>query len=462
MKLISLDSKEGSLVSVAVAGPGAAARTREVLWRPPLDHPNLRAPADMHGRRYKGQGTVFAKGLALQGGVAYFGVSPARRPGLRLSVDPCLLVAFDLAARRELWLRPIPTRGLLNQVLSQAYLGVALQIREGKRAQNAAATAAATAARQQYASSQFVAMYAEGGRGDVASVMAGKAPAAAEAPTGATAACLDPQTGRTKLMPLLWKPGNQRADSRLPDTDDAGRVERKLCRLDTSAVRDRLVAMGDGVWDKNSPVSKTNAILSGRKDNMRKFKPGVDSIHLIFSDRKGTGIYHFPWLDDWLPYLRPSFLDPLGINVDSIVRMQFAKMNARQTLATTALCIYSAGLYTVGWFTRCVVARIQVGSDIKTHVDRGPWVLRTHRVHVPVLTHDKIEFLVRTKEKGIVKVEFDEGEVFELNNGFPHMVHNTGSSDRIHLIVDWAEGPRKSVQKLARGQVCRYGREIQC
>ena len=89
-------------------------------------------------------------------------------------------------------------------------------------------------------------------------------------------------------------------------------------------------------------------------------------------------------------------------------------------------------------------------------------MLRTHRVHVPVLTHDKIEFLVRTKQKGIVKVEFDEGEVFELNNGFPHMVHNIGHSDRIHLIVDWAEGARENLRKLHPGQVCKYGREIQC
>ena len=260
-------------------------------------------------------------------------MSPARRPALRLSVDPCLLVAFDLAARRELWARPIPTRGLLNQVVSQSYLGVALQIppggtvaAEGSPAAPRRPEAGAWAAR---AAAPPVAMYAEDEEGGAAPVVAAKE----------AAACLDAATGRTKLMPLLWKPGNQRASSRLPDHDDAGRIERKICWLNTSAVRDRLVAMGAAVWDKDSALSQTNVALSGRKDNVRKFKPGVDSIHLIFSDRKGTGIYHFPWLDDWLPYLRSSFLDPLGISVDSIVRMQFAKMN--------------------------------VGSDIKTHVDRG-------------------------------------------------------------------------------------------
>lgn len=74
---------------------------------------------------------------------------------------------------------------------------------------------------------------------------------------------------------------------------------------------------------------------------MRKFKPGVEAIILIFSDRKGTGIYHFPWLDNWLPHLRRTILGPLGISVGNIVRMQFAKMN--------------------------------VGSGIKKHIDRGPW-----------------------------------------------------------------------------------------
>ena len=78
---------------------------------------------------------------------------------------------------------------------------------------------------------------------------------------------------------------------------------------------------------------------------MEQFKPNVDSIHFIFSDRMALKTFVFPWYVDWADVLRP-ILDPIlksyGVDDSYINRLQLAIMNP--------------------------------GSEIKTHVDRGPWV----------------------------------------------------------------------------------------
>lgn len=76
--------------------------------------------------------------------------------------------------------------------------------------------------------------------------------------------------------------------------------------------------------------------------------------------------------------------------------------------------------------------------------------------------NDKVEFIVQTRQNEMVTLEFWEGDVFELNNDLPHLVHNRGNSDRIHLVVDWAESPPEYVVKLHPGQVCQYGHAIRC
>ena len=65
---------------------------------------------------------VFSKGLTVQGDVAYFGLSGARRPVDRTKNFSTLLVAFDLATKSELWVRTIDSKGLVNQVVSMEYL----------------------------------------------------------------------------------------------------------------------------------------------------------------------------------------------------------------------------------------------------------------------------------------------------------------------------------------------------
>ena len=79
IKLISLDSKSGIAVSVVLTGLNEG--EREVLWEPDENHPVLQPPEGV-ARAYNNGAKVFSKGLAVQGGVAYFGVSYARAPPL--------------------------------------------------------------------------------------------------------------------------------------------------------------------------------------------------------------------------------------------------------------------------------------------------------------------------------------------------------------------------------------------
>ena len=75
----------------------------------------------------------------------------------------------------------------------------------------------------------------------------------------------------------------------------------------------------------------------------------------------------------------------------------------------------------------------------------------SRRIHVPLITHDKVTFHASNTPKGAggmrgmsnTPVE-DEllpvntpGNIIELNNAMTHYVNNDAPVDRIHLIVDY-------------------------
>ncbi|MCG3133236.1 MAG: hypothetical protein HMLKMBBP_00361 [Planctomycetes bacterium] len=89
------DSKGGGLVAV-----DAESRACRTLWSSP---------------------GCFTKGLAVQDGVAYFGVSPHAVREERFRVQ-CDVVAFDLREGRELWRRRVASNGLVNAIATEATL----------------------------------------------------------------------------------------------------------------------------------------------------------------------------------------------------------------------------------------------------------------------------------------------------------------------------------------------------
>ncbi|HEY0801709.1 MAG TPA: aspartyl/asparaginyl beta-hydroxylase domain-containing protein [Steroidobacteraceae bacterium] len=53
------------------------------------------------------------------------------------------------------------------------------------------------------------------------------------------------------------------------------------------------------------------------------------------------------------------------------------------------------------------------------------------RIHVPIRTHDRVEFVVANRQ-----LVLNEGEAWYIDFTQPHRIDNAGDSDRIHLVID--------------------------
>jgi hypothetical protein len=83
-------------------------------------------------------------------------------------------------------------------------------------------------------------------------------------------------------------------------------------------------------------------------------------------------------------------------------------------------------------FPRVMLARMAPGGVIKPHRDANPAAKWPHKVHVPLLTNDRVTFYVDG-----TGYHFAEGEAVEVNNMGVHAVQNAGDTDRIHLIFEY-------------------------
>ena len=88
--------------------------------------------------------------------------------------------------------------------------------------------------------------------------------------------------------------------------------------------------------------------------------------------------------------------------------------------------------YERGVYPRVMLARMGPGGVIKPHQDANPAAKWPHKIHVPLLTNDKVTFFVDG-----VGYHFPEGGAVEVNNMATHAVENAGDSDRIHLIFEY-------------------------
>jgi hypothetical protein len=91
-------------------------------------------------------------------------------------------------------------------------------------------------------------------------------------------------------------------------------------------------------------------------------------------------------------------------------------------------------LYGPGKFWNIQIAKMQGGGIILPHIDSGLGFVFSHRIHIPLMTNEKVVF----------KVEDDSfylscGNVYEINNLKEHSVINKNQPNffRIHLIFDY-------------------------
>jgi len=76
--------------------------------------------------------------------------------------------------------------------------------------------------------------------------------------------------------------------------------------------------------------------------------------------------------------------------------------------------------------------RLRAGGAIHEHRDYGLGIeLGIVRLHIPLISGADVEFYVDG-----MRVPMQEGECWYLDLSLPHRVHNRGSTDRIHLVLD--------------------------
>ena len=73
-------------------------------------------------------------------------------------------------------------------------------------------------------------------------------------------------------------------------------------------------------------------------------------------------------------------------------------------------------------------------KKILPHTDSGNvHFFKTKRIHIPITTNDKCNFMV-----GDEIIQMKQGEIWEIDNANKvHSVNNDGKTDRIHLLIDY-------------------------
>lgn len=84
-----------------------------------------------------------------------------------------------------------------------------------------------------------------------------------------------------------------------------------------------------------------------------------------------------------------------------------------------------------GRIIRAMAAKLMGGGRIALHKDAHPSFAAAHRIHVPLVTHDGVDFVIRGLSHYL-----EEGVAYEVSNLDYHAVTNRGP-DRTHFIFDY-------------------------
>ncbi|MCY7355093.1 MAG: aspartyl/asparaginyl beta-hydroxylase domain-containing protein [Lysobacter sp.] len=170
---------------------------------------------------------------------------------------------------------------------------------------------------------------------------------------------------------------------------------RHLGQVDIAALRDAVMQIPEDIWDAEN------------SDKPNKFEVLDKTRHIVFRFVESTR--------DW----RQSYDRPLWATWRPLIEPVMAQATAGYG-------------YQRSMFPRVMLARMAPGGIIKTHVDANPAAKWPHKVHVPLLTNDRVTFFINGVGYYLV-----EGESVEVNNLGAHGVRNDGDSDRIHLIFEY-------------------------
>ncbi|HZH43653.1 MAG TPA: aspartyl/asparaginyl beta-hydroxylase domain-containing protein [Lysobacter sp.] len=170
---------------------------------------------------------------------------------------------------------------------------------------------------------------------------------------------------------------------------------RRLGPVDIDALRAAVLRIPEAVWDAENA------------DKPNRFEALDRTRHIVF-----RFVSNFV---DW----RQSYERPLWAEWRALLEPVLAQATAPYGYARAA-------------FPRVMLARMAPGGVIKPHRDANPAAKWPHKIHVPLLTNEKVTFFVDG-----VGYHFAEGEAVEVNNMGVHAVQNAGDTDRIHLIFEY-------------------------
>ena len=76
-------------------------------------------------------------------------------------------------------------------------------------------------------------------------------------------------------------------------------------------------------------------------------------------------------------------------------------------------------------------ARLAPNSSVGEHSDFGKFLSLCHRIHIPIITNDKVFYKIET-----TRYSWNRGEVHEFDNMRSHSCINESDVHRVHLIVN--------------------------
>jgi len=95
-----------------------------------------------------------------------------------------------------------------------------------------------------------------------------------------------------------------------------------------------------------------------------------------------------------------------------------------------------------GVIIKAMLTMVPAGCSIAPHVDMH-WSFDTaHRVHLPIITNDLVDFNIEGKI-----YHLKEGTFYEINNKLKHSVTNRSDKDRVHLIFDYKSQQTKATEE---------------
>jgi hypothetical protein len=170
---------------------------------------------------------------------------------------------------------------------------------------------------------------------------------------------------------------------------------RELGAIDTTALRDAILAQEDAAWHEEEYRQETY-----------HHHDQTQSIVLVFTDGSN-------WPNK-VVHKRPGW-ERLG-DVAVPVMQEIIKKH------------YPTG----GEVIRAMAAKLLAGGKIKTHCDVHESFHCGHRIHVPITTNPRVWWSIDGRP-----YQFEVGQAYELNNQKQHSVTNKGNEDRITFIFDY-------------------------